>query len=52
MKDIRIFIASSKELVQERNELSFLVLAKEDEFAQRGQRRAESEHPNSRRKSE
>lgn len=38
MKDIRIFIASSKELVQERNELSFLVLAKEDEFAQRGLR--------------
>lgn len=38
MKDIRIFIASSKELNQERNALSFLVLAKEDEFAQRGLR--------------
>lgn len=38
MKDIRIFIASSKELVQERNELAFLVLAKEEEFSQRGLR--------------
>ena len=35
MKDIRIFIASSKELERERNELSFLVLAKEDEFARK-----------------
>lgn len=38
MKDIRIFIASSKELNQERNELAFVVLAKEEEFAQRGLR--------------
>ena len=36
MKDIRIFIASSKELEKERNYLAFLVLAKEDEFAARG----------------
>lgn len=38
MKDIRIFIASSKELEKERNYLAFLVLAKEDEFAARGLR--------------
>ena len=38
MKDIRIFIASSKELERERNYLAFLVLAKEDEFAARGLR--------------
>ena len=36
MKDIRIFVASSKELETERNYLAFLVLAKEDEFAARG----------------
>lgn len=30
MKDIRIFVASSKELERERNELAYLVLAKED----------------------
>ncbi len=36
MKDFRIFIASSKELNQECNELAFLVLAKEEEFAKRG----------------
>jgi len=30
MKDIRIFVASSKELEKERNYLAFLVLAKED----------------------
>ena len=35
MKDIRIFVASSKELERERNELAFLVLAKEEEFAAR-----------------
>ena len=38
MKDIRIFVASSKELERERNYLAFLVLAKEDEFAERGLR--------------
>ena len=38
MKDIRIFIASSKELNPERNELAFLVLAKEEEFEKRGLR--------------
>ena len=38
MRDIRIFIASSKELEVERNYLAFLVLAKEDEFAARGLR--------------
>ncbi len=31
MKDIRIFVASSKELEKERNYLAFLVLAKADE---------------------
>ena len=36
MKDIRIFIASSKELERECNYLAFLALAKEDEFAARG----------------
>ena len=36
MKDIRIFVASSKELERERNELAYLVLAKEEEFAARG----------------
>lgn len=38
MKDIRIFVASSKELVAERNQLSYLVLAMEDEFEKRGLR--------------
>ena len=38
LKDIRIFVASSKELVAERNALAFLVLAKEDEFERRGLR--------------
>ena len=38
MKDIRIFVASSKELEWERNYLAFLVLAREDEFATRGHR--------------
>ena len=38
MKDIRIFVASSKELVAERNQLSYLVLALEDEFEKRGLR--------------
>ena len=38
MKDIRIFVASSKELEKERNYLAFLVLAHEDEFAARGLR--------------
>ena len=36
MKDIRIFVASSKELEKERNYLAFLVLAHEDEFASVG----------------
>jgi hypothetical protein len=35
LKDIRIFIASSKELEKERNYLAFLVLAHEDDFAMR-----------------
>ncbi len=38
MKDIRIFVASSKELEKERNYLAFLVLAHEEEFAERGLR--------------
>lgn len=38
MKDLRIFVASSKELEQERNYLACLVLSKEDEFAARGLR--------------
>ena len=38
MKDIRIFIASSRELVRERNALAFLVLAHEEAFAARGLR--------------
>ena len=38
MKDIRIFVASSKELLPERNALSYFVLAHEDEFAKRGLR--------------
>lgn len=38
MKDIRIFVASSKELERERNELAYLVLAKEEKFAARGLR--------------
>ena len=38
LKDIRIFVASSKELVAERNALAFLVLAMEDEFEKRGLR--------------
>ena len=36
MKDIRIFVASSKELERERNYLAFLVLSNEEEFAKRG----------------
>ncbi len=36
MKDIRIFVASSKELVAERNALAYLVLSKAEEFEQRG----------------
>ena len=36
MKDVRILVASSRELERERNHLAFLVLAKEDEFAARG----------------
>jgi len=36
LKDIRIFVASSKELEKERNYLAFLVLAHEDDFARRG----------------
>ena len=35
MKDIRIFVASSKELERERNCLAFLVLAHEEDFAAR-----------------
>ena len=35
MKDIRIFVASSKELERERNELAFLVLEREEAFAER-----------------
>ena len=38
MKDIRIFVASSKELIAERNQLAFLVLSMEEEFARRGLR--------------
>ena len=38
MKDIRIFVASSKELIAERNQLAFLVLSMEGEFAARGLR--------------
>lgn len=38
MKDIRIFVASSKKLERERNYLAFLVLSKEEEFAVRGLR--------------
>ena len=38
MKDIRIFVASSKELIAERNQLAFLVLSMEGEFAERGLR--------------
>ncbi len=38
MKDIRIFVASSKELIAERNQLAFLVLSMEEEFASRGLR--------------
>ena len=38
MKEIRIFIASSKELLPERNHLSYLTLAMEDEFERRGLR--------------
>ena len=38
MKDIRIFVASSKELIAERNRLAFLVLSMEEEFARRGLR--------------
>ena len=33
MKDIRIFVASSRELEWERNYLAFLVLVKEDAIA-------------------
>jgi hypothetical protein len=36
MQDIRIFVASSKELVAERNALAYLVLAKAEEFERRG----------------
>lgn len=36
MNDIRIFMASSRELERERNFLAFLVLAHEEEFARRG----------------
>ena len=36
MKDIRIFVASSKELERERNYLAYLVLAKAEEFERRG----------------
>ena len=36
LKDIRIFVASSKELLPERNALAYFVLAHEDEFARRG----------------
>jgi hypothetical protein len=38
MKDIRIFVASSKELERERNELAFLVLEQEEAFTARGLR--------------
>ena len=36
MKDIRIFVASSKELERERNYLAYLVLVYEGEFEKRG----------------
>ena len=36
MKEIRIFIASSQELLPERNYLSYLTLAHEEEFEKRG----------------
>ena len=36
MKDIRIFVASSKELIAERNALSYFVLLHEEEFEKRG----------------
>jgi hypothetical protein len=36
MKDIRIFVASSKELIAERNQLAFLVLSMEGECVARG----------------
>ncbi len=36
MKDIRIFVASSKELERERNYLAYLTLAYEDVFEKRG----------------
>ena len=35
MKDIRIFVASSKELLPERNYLAYLALAYEGEFERR-----------------
>ena len=38
MKEIRIFVASSKELLPERNHLAYLALAMEDEFERRGLR--------------
>ena len=38
MKDIRIFVAASKELERERNYLAYFVLAKENEFAVLGLR--------------
>ncbi len=34
MKDIRIFVASSKELIAERNQLAFLVLSMEEEMTE------------------
>ena len=36
MKDIRMFVASSKELLPERNHLAYLALAYEEEFERRG----------------
>ncbi len=36
MKDIRMFVASSKELLPERNYLAYLALAYEEEFERRG----------------
>lgn len=38
MKDVRIFVASSKELLPDRNALAYFALAYEDEFAKRGLR--------------
>ena len=38
MKDIRIFVASSCEMVAERNALAYFAIAHEDEFAGRGLR--------------